>query len=279
MAITRRDFVTGLTVAAIRTKLRGDVLSAAANSVSLDIGFHGLWVFFVGNRSILAATPWNSEHCYLAREVSGAPMVIPKGGLRFTRLTGGTGTFPISNKLNWPYKQGIAAQSWWATVLLPVPASVQVRRPSQIKFLEDTQARTGYLSYHLRYDADPTNPPVIAELPQWKPNWQSGSANMNFHAEPDHVSTFVHASAALDDLCAKLGLNCHTDPNVSYPPPPLPTADEDKSLYELQLKCPGSMAPGMRAISQRGVFRLVDGAVVDCNPLVIAEAPVPAFPG
>jgi hypothetical protein len=271
--------VTGLTIAAIGTKFQDDiVLPKAGNTTSLDIGFHGLWAFFVGTRSILAATPWNSEHCYLAHELTGLQAVVPAGQLHFTGLTAGTGTFPSSNQLSEHYKQGIDPQPWWVTVLLPIPASVQARRVAQLKFLEETTARTGYLSYHLKYDVDANNPPAIKELPQWKPNWQAGSANIHFHAEPDRMGSVLHASAALNDLCAKLGLNYHVDRVVSYPPSTPPPADEDKSLYELHIPCPGAMKAGMLTVSQSGVLRLVDGLVIDCLPLVIVAAPVPAFP-
>jgi hypothetical protein len=279
MTITRRSFAAGLTIAAIGTKLRSDiVLPAAANTASLDIGFHGLWAFFVGTKSILAATPWNSEHCYLARELPGVPVVLPAGQLYFTGLTAGAGTFPSSNQLTEHYKQGIDLQSWFVTLLLPMPASVQARRVAKLKFLEETTARSGYLSYHLKYDVDPNNPPTIKGLPQWKPNWQAESANIDFHAEPDHMASGPHASAALNDLCAKLGLNYHVDRVVSYPPSTPPPADEDKSLYELHIPCAGAMKAGIVTVSQKGVLRLVDGAVVDCLPFVIAGAPVPGVP-
>jgi hypothetical protein len=279
MTITRRSFAAGLTIAAIGTKFRRDmVFAAAANTASLDIGFHGLWAFFVGTKSILAVAPWNSEHCYLARELSGVPTVLPARQLYFAGLTAGTGTFPSSNQLTEHYKQGVDPQSWFVTVLLPVPASVQARRVAKLKFLEETTARSGYLSYHLKYDVDPNNPPTIKELPLWKPSWQAGSANIDFHAEPDHMVGQPHASAALNDLCAKLGLNYHVDRVVSYPPSTPPPADEDKSLYELHISCPGAMKAGMVTISQAGVLRLVDGEVVDCAPFVIVGAPVPGAP-
>ena len=278
MTINRRRFIQGAaTFAFCSGAVRAMAGMATDTTRSISLGFHGLWIFFVGSNGILAVTPWNSEHCYRVGEQSTVPFALPNGQFHFTGLGGGTAKFPNSNQLAAKYKQGIDTYLWWSSVLLPMPTDVRVQRSGQLRFKEETASRKGYLSYHLRYTVDPKNAPRILEVPGWVPNLQSSLPSVHFHAEPDHiVGTPSHAFGAMDDVWAKLGYSFHVA-EVN----PLATggvADEDKFLGELGVKCSASTKLETVSFNQRGVYRPVDGLIVNCTSVVITDAPVPVPP-
>lgn len=269
MKINRRQFVGSLTAAVAATTLPSFAIprrTAAAKTV--DVYFHGLWIFANIGGVTKAYAPCSQMHCYMIGRDKSSLVDLDPGNYKFSipPIVGGAKFNGASNKIDIAPSGMSALAKMDRSIIFPhQPRAIQSYRSGTATYADGTTAPYT-LVQKLTFDFDQTTV-------SFGPNWTSTPAQQNdvlnlyaevaTHETSGHALFMMNAVATLLKLpwqLAKSTMAQHsTDPNLL-------------TLPELQVTCkaPGNCKNPLDAKMAASHGKTVRSATVaNCMPVVI----------
>jgi hypothetical protein len=266
MKINRREFVGGLTAIAVGSSLPSFAAVPRTVAKTVDVYFHGLWVFVDMGGVLKAYAPGSMMHCYMIGRDSASLVDLDPGSYSFSIPTApGSARFDSqSNKIDSPPPGMSALSQVDRTVTFPhQPRAIQSARPGSALY-KSGETSPYSLVEKLTFDFDQ---PTVSFGSTWTSDATRKTDTLHLFAEAASHETGNHALLMMNAVATMLNLPWQLSRST------LPAKTTDPKLMglpELKIQCksPGKCSHPLDSMRSHAKSAR-SSTVANCMPVII----------